>query len=267
MRAYESDLITFSGTAVTQVLHQLKHRMADFGDPVEVGEWQGQTDRPEANVTWELRNVTVDVFVPDAVEQWQQSCEPNLPWAEKHFEERVGGFPWNPPPSHSEWPFLRQGNEEHLVDGKFSHTYPERFWPKWAGDRVNSEHEIPNRGLRFDFGDLSDLVVLLDKRPSTRQAYLPIWFPEDLVAARASERVPCSLGYHFMVRGGRLHCAYFMRSCDLIRHFQDDAYMAGRLVQWIAGALTAQPGNLTMHVSSLHCFPVDMLALRKEFDV
>ena len=44
--------------------------------------------------------------------------------------------------------------------------------------------------------------------------------------------MPCSLGYHFTLRGGLLHVTYFIRSCDFLRYFRDDVYMAMRLGQW-----------------------------------
>jgi hypothetical protein len=52
-----------------------------------------------------------------------------------------------------------------------------------------------------------------------------------------------------------------------MRHFPDDAYMAGRLVQWICenmpGEWKLKPGNLTMVISSLHTFEQDDHALEQ----
>jgi thymidylate synthase len=76
------------------------------------------------------------------------------------------------------------------------------------------------------------VIDLLRDRPTTRQAFIPIWFPED-TGAHHGERVPCTLGYHLMARDGRLKIVYYMRSCDFLRHFRDDVYMAGRLCQWV----------------------------------
>lgn len=217
---------------------------------VDVGEWQAiRADIPQTR-TREIQDVVFEYTIPSSVPQLQKEVEPNLPWAEDHFKERVSGIPYNPPPSHVNWPFAQQGNDQHRKDEKFSHTYPERIWPRYG---ENGASHQPS-GIRYRYGDLDDVVSLLQRSPHTRQAYLPIWFPED-TGAHHDERVPCSLGYHFMRRGGYLSCRYFIRSCDFLRHFRDDVYMAARLTQWITNELEGvQPGNLIMFIGSLHIF-------------
>ena len=71
-------------------------------------------------------------------------------------------------------------------------------------------------GIRFSYGDFNDVLDLLEKEPFTRQAFLPIWFPED-TGCHHGERVPCTIGYHFMRRGNFLSVVYMIRSCDYIR--------------------------------------------------
>lgn len=135
-------------------------------------------------------------------------------------------------------------------------------------------------GIRYRYGDLNDVVSLLAKEPYTRQAYLPVFFPED-TGAHHGERVPCTLGYHFLLREGKLHINYFIRSCDYLRHFRDDVYLAGRLCQWIVHQLIVKeawtgateqalwgnvtPGTLTMFISSLHVFEGDLPKMRREY--
>lgn len=216
--------------------------------------------------THELANVREAFEVGANVGAWAEVVQPNRPWANDHFEERVSGKPLNPAPSEAWWPFARAGNSEHKKDEIFSHTYPERFWPKYAGEfearigaRTNFTHSTINRGIRFPYGDLSNLVGVLRKNPNSRQAYLPIWFPEDLTAADMGERVPCSMGYHFITDPGsnNLDCVYTMRSCDLVRFYRDDIYMAGRLLQWVGEQTDLYPGHLTINIANLHCFPGD----------
>lgn len=251
-----------------QIYDDLVCKIMDRGEEVEVGEWQSQnvSDKPEM-VSRELRHETVRLDVWDDVLQWQKEVNPNLPWAEDHFQERVSGEPLNPPPSEAWWPFRVRGNEDHKVDdGKFHHTYPERIWCKMAGwTRGPYEYwtDELNKGIRYKYGDLNDVVEQLVRNPLTRQAYLPIWFPEDTGAkAVPGQRVPCTLGYHFLCRKAEVDIVYYMRSCDLLRHFPDDVYMAGRLLQWVVGklrerCLDVRPGELVMHISSLHVFRGD----------
>lgn len=288
---------------------QLEGEFMRDAQEVKSGEWQSQdvSDRPEM-VAWELEDYTLQWHIPSAKSTLQDAVRPNLPWAEEHFQERVGGQPLNPPPSHERWPHRQKNNEGHMPDGRFSHTYPERFWPKEAGRQqtwkspawptpsggprdvevidgemwevlggervhlITSEdfeawgYTHPhNEGIRFKYGDLGDVVAQLRRSPGTRQAYLPVWFPEDTGAVHG-ERVPCTLGYLFKIRADRLNCTYYIRSCDFMRHFRDDVYMAARLVQWMCQQLSPdrgadvgypKPGRLTMHVGSFHIFAGD----------
>lgn len=242
------------------------------GEEVEVGQWQSQdiSDKEEM-VSVELPFQTLHWYIRDDLDWTQKFFQPNLPWAEDHFQERVSGQPLNPPPSEAYWPFARANNAEHKeVEGKkFSHTYPERFWPVYAGDRMTSN---PLEGVRFRVGDLDDLVYQLRRNPLTRQAYLPIWFPEDTGAVQG-QRVPCTLGYHFLFRPNTARdtllgsIVYYIRSCDALRHLKDDAYMAARLLQWVVGKLqdngiTCASYQLTMHISSLHYFRGDVPFVR-----
>jgi hypothetical protein len=247
-----------------QQYNQALRAIMNWGDEVEVGEWQSQNvSQLPHMISRELAYRTFSFVIPPMIAQLQLEMKPNLPWAEDHFLERVSGQPLNPPPSEAWWPFKVRGNDDHKLDGTiFDHTYPERMWPKDAADNMDT-NGLPMLGIRYYYGDLSDVVEQLVRNPLTRQAYLPIWFPEDTGAAgREGQRVPCTLGYHFMMRKGHLNVAYYMRSCDLLRHFADDAYMAGRLLQRVVGklrerSLDIEAGTLIMYISSLHIFRGD----------
>lgn len=268
-------LHAFDGDDFAEVYRQLQRRLIEVY-PTDVGQWQSQdvSSRPEM-VTHELANVSIVMGLPQSAMVLADQTGAHLPWAEDHLQERVGGEPLNPAPSEAWWPFASKKdgttNTDHRMGVEFSHTYPERIWPKRAGD-LNSPTSLDHLGVRFAYGDLQDVVNLLIKQPGTRQAFLPIWFPEDTGVVHG-ERVPCTLGYHFMIRNGELQITYYMRSCDLIRHFQDDVYMAGRLAQWVRDELNNHlhnraydVGELVMHIVSLHCFAgdIDMMTKRDE---
>lgn len=260
---------------------QMRDHLLDT-DPVDVGEWQSQKLEMPMR---ELLHVTFDMNLPDTAEELAEQTGARLPWAEDHFQERVGGEPLNPSPSEAWWPFRQKKdgntNTDHKSEGEaFSHTYPERMWPKWAGPTYDEMLESNSvawesmQGIRFRYGDLEDVINQLVNSPMTRQAYLPIWFPEDTGAVHG-KRVPCTLGYHFIIRDGKLDISYFMRSTDLLRHFQDDIYLAGRLGQWmveqilnrtaVVGYNFANPqpdplqvGKLIFHTANLHIFEGDV---------
>ena len=232
-------------------------RMINHCVPVQRSSWQG-VEAPSP--AYELLNVVGEFDVPDSIAQWQELCGADLPWAEEHFQERVGGLPLNPPPSSARWPWYSEKERQKFLNGsaqRFDHTYPERYWPKTSGYAGED---------RSFFGDLGDVAQLLTKDPWTRQAYLPVWFPED-TGSTSGQRVPCSLGYHFIRNGPSLDCNYFIRSCDLTRHYHNDIYLTGRLLQWMVDEIPQKdrypfPGKVTIFISNLHLFTADQWRFR-----
>jgi hypothetical protein len=269
-------LYFIKSTPFATVDHKLGQLLTE-APAVDVGSVHAQnTKGMPALVTRELENVSLQIDVPLFAGQWASVVNPNLPWAEDHFAERVSGEPLNPSPSEAWWPFAEAGNSMHKADEKYSHTYPERFWPKSAGEApaFTDDGAVPLLGIRYYYGDLDDVVDSLITQPETRQAYLPVFFPEDTgQSVRDGVRVPCSLGYHFMYRNNQLNCNYYMRSCDFVRYFRDDVYMAGRLMQWVwekcidDWPLGSKPGTLTVHISSLHVFEGDIESMRGRYGV
>lgn len=253
---------------------------------VHTDTWQGVdiSKKPEARMM-ELLNVSFSVGIGDrSPEILSKATQCNMPWAERHFQERVCGQPINPGIQWKHWPW--GNNAEKFLDarGKFNHNYMERYWPKYAGQvndatvtaedhrrqvYLSDKEESAHWGIYHQYGDLHDVVDLIGKDPLTRQAYLPVFFPED-TGATHGQRVPCTLGYHFIVRNEQLHCVYYLRSCDFVRHFRDDVYMSIRLQQWVLDQLRerfgerwslVKPGSFTMHITSLHCFINDFQRL------
>jgi hypothetical protein len=256
---------------------------------VRTERWQGvDATKNPALVSYELRNVEIEVPLQGDVDldYWRADIRPNLPWADDHFKERVCGEPLNPGEQWKNWPWANSADRHRLENQRFNHTYMERLWPKWAGmafdhvvqygvRRMPGGRQMPRQGINGNYGDLQDLVELLANEPYTRQAWIPLFFPEDTGRGDGG-RKPCTLGYQVLVRddgdGARAHIWYPLRSCDLIRHWADDCYMAVRLLLWIimqcqirrpdlwTGVL---PGTYAMHCTSLHIFENDMIGLKR----
>jgi hypothetical protein len=215
----------------------------------------------------ETLNLSFSCQMSSDLKEIGEQIKPNFAWADEHFEERVSGLPLNPPPSHVRWPYAQKNNAEFGGLEKFSHTYPERIWPKFASDIPNSKMS----GIRYEYGDFNDVVELMSREPFTRQAFLPIWFPED-TGSVTGERVPCTIGYHFIRRGDWVHVVYYIRSCDFFRHFRDDIYLCAKKVFWLIEKLRekdpenwnhVKPGMLTMHITSLHAWASEKSLLKK----
>lgn len=245
---------------------------------VKTERWQGVEANQE---TRELRNAIFGIIMDtEDLDYWRRDIRPNLPWADDHFMERVSGHPLNPGEQWKNWPWSNPANA-FRKQGRFNHSYMERLWPKYA--RRTDDGILPIRGtsslprgyprgdirskfgIGHGYGDLQDLVNLLANEPYTRQAWIPLFFPED-TGRGDSGRKPCTLGYQFTVRDGRLNVFYPMRSCDLRRHFRDDCYLAVRLLLWILDRCrelrpefwdNVVPGDYSMWVTSLHIFATD----------
>lgn len=262
-----------------QAIQKAAVKLANTGYLVKSKKWQAtDLQRP----MWETLNTTITATIPDNKIVLKHLIKPNLPWADNHFDERVGGLPLNPPPSSSYWPFAKKDNANFKEKNteSFSHTYPERIWPKYAGNAwVNNlpeDDETINRGIRYKYGDLNDLINLMVSDPETRQAFLPIWFPEDTGAVHGG-RVPCTLGYHFIIRHNFFHIIYHIRSCDFFRHMRDDIYMAIRLGMHVRdkvmelnpelSTMDIKMGTFTMHIASLHIFDGEQSRLAREHNL
>lgn len=208
-----------------------------------------------------LRNVQFSVEIPECISCLRDTGA-DLPWAEDHFQERISGIPSNPGETYKYWPYHSNLDNSEFKDGVFSHTYQERFWPKKAGNYIVKDSK--RKGIRYELGDLNDLIQQLKDNPLTRQAYLPIFFPEDTWAASNKKRVPCTLGYYFYIERERLHCNYIIRSCDIFRHFRNDVYLTSRLLQHVAKELGIPTGKVNFSIFNLHLFKNDEYAFRKK---
>lgn len=212
----------------------------------------------------------------------RRSILPNTPWADDHFEERVSGYPLNPGVQWENWPYAKSADLFRDQAKQFNHSYAERYWPKHASKfatflptdaavvkKMLAEDDVPvHRGIRYNYGDLGDVAQQLARDPLTRQAVLPVFFPEDTGAVHG-DRVPCSIFYQFLIRNQRLDIFYYLRSCDFVRHFRDDIYLTVRLQLWMIEWLRArdiilEPGLFLMQISSLHIFRNDWEPLFKE---
>lgn len=263
-------IMTFFG-----YIHKDEYKGLVIPSPIRIrkaGIWQGQDEYKDLNM-FVLRDSIITEYIPKDINKLKELCKPDMPWAETHFQERIGGYPLNPGESYKIWPYANfDKNTEFQTENKrFDHTYMERFWPKKAGntyEQIFGDGKANNSGLRFELGDYNDVIEQLTNNPLTRQAYLPIFFPED-TGSIGNIRVPCTLGYLFEIWDGKLDMTYYIRSCDVFRHLRNDIYLAGRLMQHtsrllIMNGLSIKPGKLTMQIANLHLFENDLYPFQQK---
>lgn len=255
---------------------------------VRTERWQGVAAN---NDTFEIRNVDFEVPLSgiEDLQHWRDDAKPNVPWADDHFLERVSGEPLNPGVEWRNWPYALRADKFRTAE-RFNHSYMERLWPKFArrtddgklplggslgaakGRRYPDGDKRPKFGLAHHYGDLQDLVELLADEPYTRQAWIPLFFPEDTGKSDGGRKV-CTLGYQVIVRDGQAHVWYPLRSCDFVRHWRDDCYLAIRLLIWVVERCRelspdkwrdVKLGTFSFHATSLHIFRSDLETLKNE---
>jgi len=181
--------------------------------------------------TLELQNYMYTVTEPDT-----HDLTPTQPWASAEFRERVKASNTVINPGEA-WK-LRPDVWSQFInsEGCFDYTYNERY---------------------NQYDGLNQTISLLKKDPGTRQAYLSVWNPKDVMGGGGKLRIPCSLGYLFQIRQDKLNMVYIMRSCDFVTHFQNDVYLSFRLQQFISNKVGVPVGSFTQFIASLHIYQKD----------
>jgi thymidylate synthase len=161
---------------------------------------------------------------------------------------------------HEEW--VQQEWYDRLNGG----LNPGRAWQlrKDVWEEFLEEHEKGTVGqfsysysLRMGGKHIDLLLEELVKHPTSRQLYLPVWGAID-ETRRGRRRVPCSLGYHIMNRGGYLHLTYMMRSCDFLTHYPNDVALATLLLKYLSTQSEIPVGTFTHFIGSFHVYQKDV---------
>lgn len=173
------------------------------------------------------------------------------PWADAEFKERVAD-PWTRWDNGEEpcvdipdfvnpgtaWELRKDIWTEYMHEGKMAYTYNERIWQN---------------------DQLTKIIERLKEDHDSRQLWLSIWDPNtDTNKLGGVSRVPCSLGYNFQYRDGKLNIHYVMRSCDFNTHFVNDVYLAIKLLEYVAEKTRLEVGSFTHTIFSLHVYKKDV---------
>ena len=86
----------------------------------------------------------------------------------------------------------------------------------------------------------------------TRQAIIQIWDP--LQDQQTKRDIPCTLGFNFRIRKGKLNMSATMRSNDVFLGAAYDVFMFTQLQATIAKSLDIPMGTYTHHAYSLHLY-------------
>lgn len=140
-------------------------------------------------------------------------------------------------------------------DMRFTYTYPERF------------HNLEGLGTN----QINIAINSLNKNRRTRQAFIGVWNPKEdsphILREGAEGRVPCTIGYHLLVRPvdgvDRLFMIYTMRSLCVSWNLWNDLWLVTHLYDHIYSHVSrllgkdgdsVQPGPIILQAGSLHLF-------------
>jgi thymidylate synthase len=100
------------------------------------------------------------------------------------------------------------------------------------------------------------VVEILTDDPDSRRALIQLYDPARDAAGHRD--VPCTLGFQFHLRNGRLDMATSMRGQDVWIGLPYDLFFYTTLHELVAGWLGAELGTYRHHVGSLHIYERDM---------
>ncbi len=212
---------------------EVKRDLAEMGILVKPKTMQDKViENNEAYETMELQNYSYSLLnaKSNAITRVVQ------PWADAEFEERINPA-GNINPGEA-WKLREDVWTEYLHDGKMAYTYNER--------------------IMFN-NQLNKIIKRLKEDRDSRQLWLSTWNPAiDPDKLGGVSRVPCSLGYNFQFRDGKLNMHYVMRSCDFNTHFINDVYLAIKLLEYVAKECGMEVGSFTHTMFSLHVYRKDI---------
>ena len=212
---------------------EIKRDLAEMGILVKPKTMQDKNIEGDANYeTMELQNYSYQLLNANS-KDITGVCQP---WADKEFLERIDASGTVNP--GTAWLEREDVWTEFMHEGKMAYTYNERIM-------FNSQ--------------LDKIIERLKQDKESRQLWLSIWNPAiDPDKLGGVSRVPCSLGYNFQYRDGKLNIHYVMRSCDFSTHFTNDVYLAIKLLEYVANQTGLQVGSITHTMFSLHIYKKDI---------
>ncbi len=210
--------------------------------------------------TLELINYGYTVTNPDQVQ-----LRPVQPWATAEWKDRVAAIMGNPSPLGTAW---MQRADDHMDWSEFIEYDGKPLPPGITLERMKqiSPHakNDPIR-LAYSYGErfaLNDQVMRiireLRRNPNSRQLYIAMWDPHQDSERLGERRVPCSIGWHVMLRAGKLHLTYTMRSCDFVTHWENDVWLALNLLDFICLRTGHSPGRFSQFINSFHVYEKDV---------
>lgn len=217
-------------------------------------------DKQGSFPTMELTNYGYTVLEPD-----EESLKlPDIHWLRAEWSERqngINGVAANPghsylvPRDSIYWPDFMEYNGKPIPQGS-SFEKMRKKYPKAAIDPLRFAYSYPERFAMAD--QVWQVIRQLRVNPNSRQCFISIWDPTTDPERLGVRRVPCTLGYHVMLRDGKLNITYMMRSCDFVTHWRNDVYLSMKLLRFISSKVGIPVGTFAQFINSFHVYKSDV---------
>jgi len=113
-----------------------------------------------------------------------------------------------------------------------------------------------------EFNQLLNIYHKLKKNINSKRCYVSIQTPYDTSPERRDS--PCTIGYSFIHRDGKLNMTVFYRSWDFCGGFRTyDFALSSFVLQSMSSWLGVKPGTLGFYVTSLHYYNRDEKTMKK----
>ena len=109
--------------------------------------------------------------------------------------------------------------------------------------------------MRNRTNQIDNVIKLLKKKPSSRQAVVQLFNAEDL--QKKYNDIPCTCTIQFLIRKGRLNAIVHMRSNDAFLGLPHDVFAFTFIQELIARSLKLKLGTYKHMVGSLHIYDSD----------
>lgn len=190
---------------------------------------------------------------------------PTMPWCEVEWQDRLNAIMGNVSPLGTSW---LERSDRHMDWSRFI-EYNGRPLPMYTTlDKIRElEPEAAGDPIRlaYSYGErlaLNDQVLKvvreLRRNGPSRQLFVSMWDPNHDPDRIGNRRVPCSLGWHFMKRDGKVNMTYIMRSCDFVTHWQNDVWLALKLLDLICHMTKNERGRFSQVIFSFHVYEKDV---------
>jgi thymidylate synthase len=115
--------------------------------------------------------------------------------------------------------------------------------------------------MRTGINQIDNVVKLLRRKPTSRQAVVQLFNAEDLL--KDFSDIPCTCTMQFLVRKGSLHMVVHMRSNDAFLGLPHDVFAFTFIQELISRSLGLRLGTYKHMVGSLHVYDADKMKVRK----